>query len=61
MSESISNFIMKKTLGFTSNETHYNYLSIVNLINKLNNLHNREFNYVTLIGKGRYEYFTINN
>ena len=43
-SESIFNFIMTKALRLKSNETHCNYLIIVNLIDKFNNLRNREFN-----------------
>ena len=38
------NLIMTKDLRFNSNETHNNYLFIANLINKFNNLRNREFN-----------------
>ena len=40
----IFNFIMTKDLRFKSNGTHYNYLFIANLINKSDNLGNREFN-----------------
>ena len=41
----IFNFIVTKALRLRSNETNNNYLFIVNLINKFNNLRNQEFNY----------------
>ena len=44
MSVPIFNFIVTKALRLGSNETHNNYLCIVKLINKYNNLRNREFN-----------------
>ena len=40
----ILNFIMTKASRFKSNDTHNNYLFIVNLIKKFYNLRNREFN-----------------